>query len=176
MKAPSRARTAQRIAFTLATIQTTKWTTKIAIAMEGGLPRSSLTQTKLSLTTSSPTQETTSRTFTMTQAGPMEPARTTPFRISSSSLVRVPTQTSNQAIHQSPLLIPTTITTTLSLPLRTTTVMCSRTFPSTTLLWKRTKLCPRSRNAASRSANCPSICSRLTQLLRAIRVSWIRTW
>ena len=174
MRAHFKAKTALRTVFTLVIIQTTRLITMmIAIAMGEVLPLSSLVPIRLSLTISSLTQETISRIYTMTQVGPMGPARTTLFRTSSSSLgpaliTRISSQTTHQPLH---LPILATITTILSLPLRTTTVMCSRISPFMTPLLRRTRLCLKSRNAASRSASSPSIFHLRIPLHRVIRVS-----
>jgi hypothetical protein len=174
MKVPSKAKTAQRIVFTLAIIQTIRLITMmIAIAMVEELLPSSLVPIKLSLITSSLTQETISRIYTMTQVGPMVPARTILSRTLSNSLDPAPiTQTNSQTTLQPlPLPIQATITTILSQPLRMTTVTYSRISPFMTHPLRRTRSCLRSRSAVLRLASSPSICRLRTQLHRVIRVS-----
>ena len=174
MKALSKAKTVLRIASTLVTIPTIRLITmKTAIAMAEEPLLSSLVLIKLSLTTSSLTQETISRIYTMTQAGPMVQARTTLSRTLSSNLGQAPiTLTSSQTTLQLlPLPIQAAITTMLSLPLRTMTVTFSRISPFMTHQLKRTKSCLKSSSAALRSDSSPSICRLRIRLHRVIRVS-----
>ena len=174
MKALFKAKTVLKIASTLVTILTIRLITmKIAIAMAEEPLLSSLVLIRLSLTTSSLTQETISRIYTMTQAGPMVPARTTLSRTLSSSLDLAPiTLTSSQTTRQPlPLPIQAAITTMLSLPLRTTTVTFSRISPFMTHLLKRTKSCLKSSSAALRLGSSPSICRLRIRQHRVIRVS-----
>jgi hypothetical protein len=174
MKARSKAKTVLKIASTLVTILTIRLITmKIAIAMVEEPLLFSLVLIKLSLTISSLTQETISRIYTMTQAGPMVQARTILSRTLSSSLDPAPiTQTSSQITLQPlPLPIQAAITTMLSLPLRMTTVTFSRISRFTTHQLKRTRSCHKSSSAALRLGSSHSICRLRIRLHRVIRVS-----